>query len=168
MKIKIPSLNGECSHGSTTFSKKVKSIMSSPWDNIAWSSGALLSAPAVSSSKHPEGAPAPAVSSSAAQKASDHDSLLQITASAREDIILGAKYVLFRERLFSKVLTELKSAQKSLSRRDFENFRYELVNIFARFYMSVRNEDIPYIRSFRKMLAELVEKVGRRRSWWKR
>lgn len=72
----------------------------------------------------------------------------------QEDVAFGALYLRFREVLFPAVL----KASKFESRRKLDGAKYELANIFSRLYMCARNEEVPVVDVFQKMLSELEEK----------
>eukprot|EP00392_Amoebophrya_sp_AT5.2_P015251 g15450.t1 len=79
--------------------------------------------------------------------------LLQLVESS---IAEAARYLLFRVVFFDAVLQQESVA--GLSRRKFDQCKYELSNIFSRFYVSARNVKVPFHDVVRKMLFELQEK----------
>lgn len=79
---------------------------------------------------------------------------MRLAELIEEDVCLAALYLQFREKLFPEIL----KASKFDSRRQLDSAKYELANIYSRFYMCARNEEVPLVDVFEKMRTELLEK----------
>ncbi|CAD7949402.1 unnamed protein product [Amoebophrya sp. A120] len=84
----------------------------------------------------------------------------ELLALVDDSVSESARYLIFRDCLFeaafgpeSEVMTNIKP-----SRRKLDSMKYELANIYSRFYVSARNEKVSFAEVFEKMLAEFKEK----------